>query len=90
MPIFMIERQFAEQLEDDPEAAAALKLINDDEGIRWLHSFLSKDLRKTYCLYEAPDAEAIRRAAARAGIPADLIIELAGRYENTGLTTPIE
>jgi hypothetical protein len=89
MPIFMIERQFAEQLEADTEVAAALNRINDEEGIRWLHSFLSQDLRKTYCLYEAPNADAIRAAAARAGIPADVIIELTGRLESDGTVTPV-
>ena len=90
MPIFMIERQFAEQLEADPEAVAALNRINDEEEVRWLYSFLSEDLRKTYCLYEAPNADAIRAAADRAGIPADVVIELTGRLENTGDITQIE
>jgi hypothetical protein len=89
MPIFMIERQFAEQLESESGAIAALNRINDEEGVRWLHSFLSQDLRKTYCLYEAPNADAIRAAAARAGIPADAIVELTGRLENDGSVTPI-
>ncbi|MGA9595217.1 MAG: nickel-binding protein [Acidimicrobiia bacterium] len=89
MSIFMIERQFAEQLESESEAIAALNRINDEEGVRWLYSFLSQDLRKTYCLYEASNADAIRAAAARAGIPADAIIELAGRMENDGSVTPI-
>jgi hypothetical protein len=89
MPIFMVERQFAEKLEADSEAIAALNRINDEEGIRWLHSFLSQDLRKTYCLYEAPNVGAIRVAAARAGIPADAIIELTGRLESDGAVNPI-
>lgn len=89
MSIFMIERQFAERLEADSEVAAALNRINDEEGIRWLYSFLSQDLRKTYCLYEAPNADAIRAAAVRAGIPADAIVELTGRLEKDGSVTPI-
>ena len=44
--------------------------------VRWLFSFLSPDKRKTYCLYEAPNAEAIRMAARRANIPADVVIEV--------------
>lgn len=44
--------------------------------INWLISFLSADKKKTYCLYEAPNADAIREAARRAGIPADAIIEV--------------
>ena len=37
---------------------------------------MSADKKKTYCLYEAPSAEAIRRAAERAHLPADVIVEL--------------
>jgi hypothetical protein len=50
--------------------------INEEEGVKWLFSFLSPDKRKTYCLYEAPNAEAIRIAARRANIPADVVIEV--------------
>ena len=42
--------------------------------MHWVYSFLSADKKKTYCLYEAPNPEAIREAAARLGIPADVII----------------
>jgi hypothetical protein len=73
MPRFIIERNFAEKLEITKEAADEVERINDDEGVKWIFSFLSADKRKTYCLYEAPNADAIRRAAARANIPADVI-----------------
>lgn len=42
------------------EDAAAIRAINDDVGVRWIVSFLSADKKKTYCLYEAEDPEAIR------------------------------
>jgi hypothetical protein len=76
MPLFVIERQFADQLEMTRDAAAAVKLVNDDVGVNWLFSFLSADKKKTYCLYEAPSAEAIREAARRANLPADVIVEV--------------
>ena len=76
MPLFVIERQFADQLEMTRDSAAAVKLVNDDVGVNWLFSFLSADKKKTYCLYEAPSAEAIREAARRANIPADVIVEV--------------
>jgi hypothetical protein len=76
MPLFVIERQFAEQLNLTREDAAAVKLVNDDVGVQWLFSFLSADKKKTYCLYEAPSAEAIREAARRANIPADVVVEV--------------
>jgi hypothetical protein len=76
MPLFVIERQFAEQLNLTREDAAAVKVVNDDVGVQWLFSFLSADKKKTYCLYEAPSAAAIREAARRANIPADVIVEV--------------
>ena len=76
MPIFMVERTFAEELEPSFEVADGINRINDHEGVRWMYSFLSADKRKTYCLYEAPSAEAIREAARKLNLPADVIVEL--------------
>ena len=78
MARYLIERNFAERIELTKEAADNIRQINDEEGVKWLFSFLSADKRKTYCLYEAPNAEAIRIAARRANLPADVIIELGG------------
>lgn len=74
MPLFLIERNFAQDVEVDSLQFAHIKKINDEVGIEWLYSFLSADKRKTYCLYEAPSAEAIRIAARRLDVPADAII----------------
>jgi hypothetical protein len=76
MPRFIIERNFAEQLEVTKDGVENVRRINDEEGVKWIFSFLSADKRKTYCLYEAPDADAIRAAARRADLPADAIIEV--------------
>jgi hypothetical protein len=76
MPRFLIERNFAKEVRGTKEGAEKIRRINDEEGVRWLFSFLSLDKRKTYCLYEAPSAEAIRIAARRANIPADVVIEV--------------
>ena len=76
MPLFLIERNFAEQLEVNRDGVAEVTQVNADVGIQWLFSFLSADKKKTYCLYEAPSAEAIRTAAQRLNIPADVIVEV--------------
>ena len=73
---FIIERHYAERLEVTKDIAANVQLVNDEVGVRWVFSFLSADKRKTYCLYEAESAEAIREAARRANLPADSIIEV--------------
>src|ERR1700733_4884420 len=78
MPLFMIERNFADAFNASTADYAAVVQINDQAGVKWLYSFLSADKRKTYCLYEAKSGDAIREAAKRAGLPADIIIELAG------------
>jgi hypothetical protein len=74
MPLYMIERNFAEQLVLSKEAVDGALPVVIEEGNKWLFSFLSADKKKMYCLYEAPDPEAIRAAAKRLGMPADVII----------------
>jgi hypothetical protein len=76
MPVFMVERNFAEKLEVTEDGAASINRINDEVGVKWLISFLSADKKKTYCLYEASSAEEIREAAKRNGVPADVIVEV--------------
>jgi len=76
MPLFVIERNFADRLEMTKQDADNVSAVNEDVGVKWIFSFLRADKKKTYCLYEAPSAEAIREAAARAGIPADVIVEV--------------
>jgi len=78
MALFMIERNFATELNASTNDLRAVVDINTVLGVKWLHSFLSADKRKTYCLYEAENGDAIREAARRAGLPADVVMELAG------------
>jgi hypothetical protein len=84
MPVFLIERRFAEEFEASTEEADRVNLINDEEGVRWLYSFLAGDKRKSYCLYEAPSVAAIEQAARRAGIPADVIVEVTDTIKPDG------
>lgn len=76
MPLYMIERSFADQLELASDDVKLIEEINADEGVHWLFSFLSADRRRTYCLYEAPDPDAIVAAARRAELPADSVVEV--------------
>ncbi|MEN5072324.1 DUF4242 domain-containing protein [Isoptericola cucumis] len=89
MPLFVIEREYAERVEPYLGAFEELNEINANEGVRWLYSFLSLDRRKSYCLYEAPTAEMILSAAAAAGIPADRVVEVVGRVLPSGALEPV-
>ena len=76
MPLYMIERSFADQLDLTSDDVALIDDINAGEGVRWLFSFLSADRRRTYCLYEAPSPEAIMSAARHNDIPVGEIVEV--------------
>jgi hypothetical protein len=76
MPRYVIERNFAQQLGLTKQAVEGVNKINEEEGVDWIFSFLSADKKKTYCLYEAANPEAIRAAARRNNLPADVIIEV--------------
>lgn len=78
MPLYMIEREFADELELAGDDIRLIDEINADEGVRWVFSFLSADRRHTYCLYEAPSADAILSAAKRSNLPADAVVEVGG------------
>jgi hypothetical protein len=54
VPIFLVERRFAEDLEASAEINDRINRINEEEGVRWLYSFLSADKRKTYRLPSRP------------------------------------
>ena len=77
MALFMIERDFGEALgEGSPEDAARLEQVNSELGLEWVQSFLTADRTRTYCLYEAPNAEVLKEHAKRLGFPADSILEV--------------
>ena len=76
MPIYMIERSFAERLDLTGEDVRQIEEVNAGEGVQWLFSFFTADRRRSYCLYEAPSPDAIVEAARRLGIPADVVVEV--------------
>jgi hypothetical protein len=79
MPRYMVERTFPEGLgipSDAEGARACLSVVdnNADAGVTWLHSYVTEDKRKTFCIYDGPTPEAIRQTAARNGLPVDTIV----------------
>jgi len=76
MPLYVIERRYAEEIYASVEDVTAIEEVNADENISWIFSFLTVDRRRTYCLYEAPSPDAILAAARRLNIPADAIVEV--------------
>lgn len=76
MPLYLIERRFADQLQLNQDDLSEIEDVNKELNVKWLYSFLTADKRKTYCLYQAASPEAIREAASRLNLPADAILEV--------------
>ena len=78
MPRYVVERSFPDgwQVSADAHGAAlchALVERNTDDGVTWVHSYVSEDKTKAFCVYDAPSPEAIRRTARRNELPVDRI-----------------
>lgn len=78
MPRYIVERSFPEGFEmpfgpAGLEACRGVVEVNEELGVTWIHSYVRDDRRSTFCLYEGPTPEAIRRAAQRNGLPVDRI-----------------
>jgi len=76
MPLFLVERNFAEQVNISSEEFRQIKEITTELGADWLFTFLSSDKKKAYCLYEATDPQQLREHAQLIGLPADSILEV--------------
>jgi len=49
---------------------------NATEGVTWIHSYVTPDRKRTYCIYDGPSPEAIRAVAEKNGLPVDRITEV--------------
>jgi len=81
MPRYMVQRSFPDGLEipiTDAGAEVCRGVIdhNADEGVTWVHSYVSADKHTTFCIYDGPTPEAIRKTAARNTLPVDQITEV--------------
>jgi hypothetical protein len=81
MPRYVVERTFPGGLEipTDPDGAnACLGVVDNNatEHVTWVQSFVSADKTKTFCIYDGPSPEAIRRVAGLNGLPVDIISEV--------------
>lgn len=81
MPRYMVERTFPDGLHipvNDDGAAAMGGIVerNAGEGVTWVHSYVTADKTRTFCVYDAPSPDAIHAVAAKNNIPVDAIHEV--------------
>lgn len=81
MPRYMVQRTFPQGLripvaDGSADICRAVVERNADDGVTWVHSYVSTDKRTTFCVYDVPTPEAIRRSANSNGLPVDNITEI--------------
>ena len=81
MPRYLVERCYSRDI-DLPAAAegarafARIVAVNGECGVTWLHSYVSADRRRIFCIYDAPAPEAIRHVARRNALPVTQIVQV--------------
>jgi hypothetical protein len=81
MPRYVVERTFPDGLiipmnETGEQMCRSVVSCNAQEQVTWVHSYVSEDKQKTYCVYDGPSPEAVRQAARRSHLPIDRITEV--------------
>jgi hypothetical protein len=81
MPRYLVERTFPDGLaismtNEGAKACQGVIAINAEDGVTWVHSYVTPDRRQTYCIYDAPTPEAVRRVADKNKLPVDRITEV--------------
>jgi hypothetical protein len=81
VPRYLIERTFPDGLsvpstELGRKSLAAVVANNADCGVTWIHSYVTPDRKQTFCVYDGPTQEAIRKVAGRNGLPVGRITEV--------------
>jgi hypothetical protein len=81
MPRYLVERTFPDGLsipmnDDGRRVVAGVVATNADHGVTWVHSYVTTDRRQTYCVYDGPSPETIRKVAERNGLPIGRITEV--------------
>jgi len=78
MPRYLVERTFPDGLAipvDAEGVEVCLTVVGNNAvgGVTWLHSYVTADKKKTFCIYDGPSPEAVRAAAERNSLPVDRI-----------------
>ena len=81
MPRYLVERTFPDGWklstdDDGAEICRAVVVTNGEDDVTWIHSYVSSDRQRTFCIYDAPSPEAIRRTAKRNNLPVDRITKV--------------
>ena len=81
MPRYLVERTFPDTLsiplnEAGAQVCQTVVNTNAEALVTWVQSYVTPDKKKTFCIYDAPSPEAIRKVARKNNLPVDKITEV--------------
>ena len=81
MPRYLVQRSFPAGFalpvnKDGAGAVRKIVSVNGEDAVNWVHSYVSADKTRTFCIYDAPTPEAIREVARRNELPVGDITEV--------------
>jgi len=81
MPRYVVERIFKDGLlipmsQEGQRVCLGVVENNSEDNVTWVHSYVSNDKTKSFCIYDAPTPEAVRKAAGRNSLPIEKITEV--------------
>lgn len=81
MKRYLVEREFPDGLmvpmnEEGSKLCLTVVCKNLEDNVTWVHSYVTPDKKKSYCIYDAPSPEAIRKSAEKTGLPVGSIVEV--------------
>lgn len=93
MPRFIIEREIAgagqwNAAELQAVAKKSCDVLRAMNGVQWQESFVTAD--KIYCVYIAPNEEAVREHARRGGFPANSVAAVLRVFDPTTEDAPVQ
>jgi len=81
MPRYMVERIFPDGLHvpvnaDGAQALSTIIETNSGQGVTWVHSYVSADKTRSFCIYDGPSPDAIKQVAESNSLPVESITEV--------------
>ena len=78
---YLVERTFPNGLEipvnmEGSQMCLNVVSVNAEDNVSWVHSYVTTDHKKSFCIYDAPSPEAIRKSAEANELPVDNIVEV--------------
>lgn len=78
---YLVERTFPNGLEIPVNMEGSMMClnvvsVNAEDNVSWVHSYVTIDHKKSFCIYDAPSPEAIKKSAEANGLPVDSIVEV--------------